>query len=156
MMRTWICGALCSICVSILIPAASADVRLPAMFTDHAVLQRGMPVPVWGWSDPNEPVTVSFAGQSHSTTGDADGQWRVTLDGMQAGGPHTLVVEAKNRVEVNDVLVGEVWLCSGQSNMEWSVADAKDAELEIAAADHPQTVCFPEGDYLKGLGLLKR
>lgn len=108
------------------------------MFSDHAVLQRQMQVPVWGWAEPGERVTVSIGGQTRSATADDDGNWQVMLDAMEAGGPHTLAVEGKNRLEVDDVLVGEVWLCSGQSNMEWRVADSRDADLEIPTADHPQ------------------
>ena len=88
------------------------------MFTDHAVLQRDMPVPVWGSADPGEEVTVTIAGQTHKTKADDKGKWRVTLEPLKVGEPLTLVVEGKNRVERNDILVGEVWLCSGQSNME--------------------------------------
>ncbi|MCI0492841.1 MAG: sialate O-acetylesterase, partial [Planctomycetes bacterium] len=121
-----------------------ADVKLPAMFTDHAVLQRDMPVPVWGTADPGEEVTVSFVGgaighrQPQKATADAEGNWQVTLAPLAVGNPLILIVEGKNRIEVKDILVGEVWLCSGQSNMEWSVSNSWNGDLEIAAANHPQ------------------
>jgi sialate O-acetylesterase len=118
--------------------AAFADVKLPAIFSDHAVLQRDMPVPVWGWAEPGEEVTVSIAGQSHTATADDKGKWHVTLSALQLGEPLQLIVEGKNRVERNDILVGEVWLCSGQSNMEWAVANSTNADLEIPVADHPR------------------
>ena len=120
------CGiaAMCSL--------ARADVKLPAMFTDHAVLQREMPVPVWGWAEPGEEVKVSLAGQTETTKADEKGKWRVTLKPLSVGEPQTLVVEGKNKLEVKDLLVGEVWLCSGQSNMEFALSGAQDGDLEIA------------------------
>ncbi len=117
---------------------ARADVKLPAIFSDHAVLQRDLKLPVWGWADPGEEVTVSIAGQTHKTKADDKGKWRVTLEPLSVGDPLQLVVEGKNKLERNDLLVGEVWLCSGQSNMEWPVSLSTNADLEIAAADHPQ------------------
>ena len=118
-------------------PFAAADVKLPALFTDHAVLQRDMQVPVWGWADPGEEVKVSIAGQEHTTKADADGKWEVKLEPLNVGEPLTLTVEGKNRLEVKDILAGDVWVCSGQSNMEWSVVDSRDADLELPAANHP-------------------
>lgn len=118
-------------------PLARADVKLPALFSDHAVLQRDMKVPVWGWAEPGEKVTVTVPKQHKSTTADADGKWRVTLDPLKVGKPFSLVVEGKNRVELKDVVAGEVWLCSGQSNMEWNVAAARDGDMEVAEANYP-------------------
>src|SRR5262245_43609983 len=123
--------------ISCLPLTARADVKLPNIFTDHAVLQRDMPVPVWGWADPGEEVTVSIAGQTHKATADDKGKWNVKLEPLSVGESLTLVVEGKNRVERNDLLVGEVWLCSGQSNMEWSVVNVSNSDLELSAADHP-------------------
>ncbi len=109
------------------------------MFTDHAVLQRDMPVPVWGWAEPGEEVTVAIAGQTHKATADDKGNWQVTLKPLSVGEPLTLVVEgARIASQVNDILVGEVWLCSGQSNMEWPLAAATNGDLEVSAANHPQ------------------
>ena len=116
---------------------ATADVKLPAIFSDHAVLQREMKVPVWGWADPGEDVSVSIAGQTLKTKADATGKWRVTLEPLSVGEPLTLVVEGKNRVERKDLLVGEVWLCSGQSNMEWPVKNSTNGDLEATAANEP-------------------
>jgi len=115
-----------------------ADVKLPAIFSDHAVLQRDMSVPVWGWAAPSEEVTVAIAGQTQKTTADDKGKWRVTLSPLSVGEPLKMVVEGKNRLERNDILVGEVWLCSGQSNMEWPVSLSTNADLEIPAANNPQ------------------
>src|SRR6478672_9532966 len=116
---------------------ALADVKLPSMFTDHAVLQRDMPVPVWGTASPGEEVTVEIAGQSHKTKADDKGDWQVKLDPLKVGEPLTLVVKGNNRLERNDILVGEVWLCSGQSNMEFARSRAIDGALEVSAAHDP-------------------
>ena len=129
------------VCILVLAPLhAEAEVRLPAVFSDHAVLQRDVKVPVWGFSDPGEEVAVVIAGQTHKATADGDGKWRVTLEPLSAGEqPLKLVVEGKDsRVERNDILVGEVWLCSGQSNMEWTVANSWNGDLDIAAASKPR------------------
>lgn len=117
---------------------ARADVKLPAIFTEHLVLQRDLADPVWGTADPGEQVTVSICGQKQSATAGADGKWRVKLDPLPAGGPHELTVAGKNSIKFTDVLVGEVWICSGQSNMGMSVGGSKDADLEIKAANFPQ------------------
>ncbi len=122
--------------VAMMCSFARGDVKLPAMFTEHAVLQRDMPVPVWGWAEPGEEVKVSLGGQTEATKADEKGKWRVTLKPLSVGEPLTLVVEGKNKLEVKDLLVGEVWLCSGQSNMEFALSGAQDGDLEIASADH--------------------
>lgn len=114
-----------------------AEVRFAGVFGDHMVLQRDCKVPVWGWADPKETVTVTFDGQSKTATTDATGKWMVTLDALSAGGPHTLTANASNMVTVGDVLVGEVWLCSGQSNMAMTVSRAKDFEKEQQNANFP-------------------
>ncbi len=115
-----------------------ADIRLPALFTDHMVLQQGQKNRVWGWADPGEEVIVTINGQRHSATADAKGKWLVTLEPLTVGGPHTLAFAGKNKLAVQDVLVGEVWICSGQSNMQWSVGQSNDADLEIKTAKYPK------------------
>ena len=106
------------------------------------VLQRGMNVPIWGWADPGEQVTVSFAGQTKRTKASAKGRWMVKLGPLTVGVPKTMKITGKNTIALTDVLVGEVWLCSGQSNMALTVNRAKDAEKEIAAANYPQIRLF--------------
>ncbi len=113
---------------------ARAEVRLPSIFSDHMVLQRGARVPVWGWADPGEQVTISVAGQTRKTQTGSDGKWMVRLAPLKAGQPLRLVVQGKNKLAVEDVLVGEVWLCSGQSNMVLHVSAAQNFEAERAAA----------------------
>ncbi len=101
--------------------AAHADVKLPPVFSDHLVLQRDLAAPVWGTASAGEEVTVSIAGQSKTATAGADGKWRVKLDPLKVGAPLTLTVKGKNTIIINDVLVGEVWVGSGQSNMDGRV-----------------------------------
>ncbi|HEX3872003.1 MAG TPA: sialate O-acetylesterase [Pirellulales bacterium] len=118
-------------------------VKLPAIFSDHMVVQAEVPIPVWGWADPGEKVTVSLGGSSQTTKADADGKWKVTLGKLKSGdNAQTLTAQGTNTLSIKDVLVGEVWLASGQSNMAFDVARGKDAESEIAAADHPQIRMF--------------
>ena len=117
---------------------ARADVKLPGIFGDHAVLQRQLAVPVWGWADPGEKVTVTFAGQQKTATADAAGKWSLKLDPLSAGGPYDLKVQGKNTLTRIDLLVGEVWLCSGQSNMGMTVGGVQDKDREIAEANYPK------------------
>jgi sialate O-acetylesterase len=119
-----------------------ADVRLAPLFSDHAVLQQGVAVPVWGWADPGEEVTVSVAGQVRKAKAGPDGAWRVTLDALRPGVTLTLTATGKNTLVIQDVLVGEVWLGSGQSNMAMTVNRCKDYEQEQAAAGLPQIRMF--------------
>ena len=115
-----------------------ADVRLPQIFGDHMVLQREQPIPVWGWAEPGEKVSVKLgAGDAVSTVAGDDGKWMVKLPAQEAGGPVKLVVKGNNAVTLSDVLIGEVWICSGQSNMQWTVGNSNDFANEKAAAKYP-------------------
>jgi sialate O-acetylesterase len=125
------------------------EVRLPAVFGDHGVLQRDKPVPVWGSAAPGEKVEVIFGEQRRETTADSKGWWRVTLDALPASAtPADLSVRGTNTITLHDILVGEVWLCSGQSNMEKPIGEQRgqkpvlDAEKEIAAANFPRIRLF--------------
>src|SRR4051812_5615969 len=95
---------------------ARADVKPNPLFSDNCVLQQGMKVPVWGTADDGEEVKVSISGQTLKTTA-KDGKWRVDLDSLKVGGPLELTIEGKNKVTLKNILVGEVWVCGGQSNM---------------------------------------
>ncbi len=122
---------------SLLLAGASlrADVTLAPLFQDNAVLQQGKPIPVWGKADAGEKVTVEFKGQKKESTAAADGRWAVSLDALPASAEgKEMVVTGKNTIRLNDILVGEVWICSGQSNMAFRVSLAKDAETEMAKA----------------------
>lgn len=132
-------------------PAAHATVRLPALVGSHMVLQRDRPVPVWGWAAPGEKITVTFRGRAYAASApDASGRWQATLPATPAGGPYTLTVQGQNTIELTDVLVGDVWLAAGQSNMQFKVKDAnpggyqpvQNADQEIAAANWPSIRFF--------------
>ncbi|NQX02685.1 sialate O-acetylesterase [bacterium] len=113
-----------------------ADVTPNPLFSDGAVLQRDHPVPVWGTARDGEKVTVEFENQKLGTTA-ADGKWNVTLKPLKAGGPFTMTLSGDNVVTVKDLLVGDVWLCSGQSNMHFRMSGVENSTQEIAAADDP-------------------
>jgi sialate O-acetylesterase len=124
-------------------PPARAEVKLPSVFSDHMVLQRDASVPVWGWADPGEVVAVSIAGQTKTATTDAQGRWSVKLDNLPtASEPVTMTVKGKNTITVSDVLIGEVWLASGQSNMQMGVNGVTNAWQEKATAKFPQIRMF--------------
>ena len=131
--------------------AGAAQLRLPRIFSDGMVLQQGVPVPFWGWAPVGETVTVSGAGQSHATETGKDGRWRITLKPLAAGGPVPVTIRCcDTTLELQDVLVGEVWLCSGQSNMAWPVSRALNPDTELAAADYPQLRLFHARGQLPG------
>ncbi len=125
-------------CLSVF--SANAQLRLAGLFTNHAVLQSQKPIPIWGWASPNEKVTVSFDTQTVQTTANSDGKWIVKLAPIQASNKaYSLSVKTKtNTINLEDMLVGEVWLCSGQSNMEWAVKDAINFKEEKKDANFPQ------------------
>ncbi len=122
-------------------PAWASEIKLAGIFTDHTVLQRDRVLPVWGWANPNEQVTVTFAAQSKSITADANGKWSVKLDPMPASAEgRELIIQSKienRQAKITDVLVGDVWLCSGQSNMHFQLKSNEKAPEEIAAANNP-------------------
>ena len=122
--------------------SAFAEVKLPAIFSDHMVLEGGEHVPVWGWAKPEEKVTVEISGQKLATKADAKGDWRVQLEPLTSGEQLTLTVRGENSIVVNDVLAGEVWLGSGQSNMRLEVSRANNFEAEKAAANFPKIRMF--------------
>jgi len=127
---------------------AAADVRLPAIISDNMVLQAGRQVTVWGWADADEQVTVTLGEQKQTATADSTGQWKVQFGPLKRGGPMDVTAAGKNTITVHNVLVGEVWVCSGQSNMEFALwnhgvfGGAKNEEQEVAAANYPQIRLF--------------
>jgi sialate O-acetylesterase len=115
---------------------AQARIELPLLFSEGAVLQRDQPLRLWGWATPGARIEIAFDGRKAAATAGEGGAWHAELPAHAAGGPYTLRVSGDGAaVSVSDVLVGDVWLASGQSNMEWPVDQAKDAEREIARAD---------------------
>ncbi len=138
-----------TILLSLLFATAHADVHLASPFGEHMVLQQGTAVPVWGTADAGEKITVTFLKQKLSATADASGAWRINLSKLTYGGPFTLTVSGKNTVSLTDVYVGEVWLCSGQSNMDMTVAREDrywcgviNEKEEVAAANYPTIRVF--------------
>ena len=124
--------------LGVLTGSVRADVSLAPLFADHAVLQRDKPVPVWGRAEAGERVSVSFHGQVHAATAGPDGRWIVFLDAIPASSEGTeLTATGKNAITIRDVVIGEVWLCSGQSNMEFMLKQAANAPAETAAANFP-------------------
>ncbi len=135
-LHTTLISAFSFVCVS---SSIRADVKLPAILGSHMVLQRNVDVPIWGWADAGEKVSVSFAGQEAATAAGKDGKWQISLKAMKANAKGSiLTVAGNNTIKLEDVLVGEVWLCSGQSNMEWPVRQSDNAQAEIASAKHPR------------------
>jgi sialate O-acetylesterase len=137
-MRKSLWRGLLTAAVVLMAAAVQAEVKLPAIIGDHMVLQRDREVPIWGWDEPGTEVKVTLGEAQASAKADADGRWMVKLPAMNAGGPHTLTVEGTDKKEISDVLIGEVWICSGQSNMEWPVAASDNPQQEIQNANHPQ------------------
>jgi sialate O-acetylesterase len=122
--------------LGLLVSTTRADVTLPAIFGSEMVLQQGLNVPVWGKADPGEKVTVTFAGQTKTVTAGDDGKWRVTLDPLKAGAEgRALTVAGKNTVTLDKVVVGEVWLCSGQSNMQMALRSAQGGREAVSQAN---------------------
>jgi len=115
---------------------ARAKVILPKIFSDNMVLQRNGLIPIWGWADANEKIEVRFNNQVKSVKAGKNGKWLIRLDAENAGGPYDMTIKGKNTVQIRNILVGEVWLCSGQSNMEWTVGQSMNAKQEIAAANN--------------------
>jgi len=118
------------------------DVTLPHIFGSSMVMQRDMVLPVWGWAEAGEEVTVEFAGQKVQSKADANGNWQVKLAAMKAGGPYEMAINGKNRINLKDILIGEVWVCSGQSNMAMGVGAALNGKQEMADANYPQIRLF--------------
>ena len=120
-------------------PAAGESLRLPKIFSDNMVLQQQLPVVIWGWAESATKVTVTFERQKKTVKADSEGKWRIELKPLKANsrGDKLIVSTLEETIEFDNVLVGEVWLCSGQSNMEWPMSKVDDAEEEIAAADCP-------------------
>lgn len=121
---------------------ASADVKLPAVISSHMVLQRDMPAPIWGTANPGEQVTVTFRDQKHTATAGDDRKWQVKLEALKAGGPDTMTISGSNTLTLEDVLVGEVWIGSGQSNMQMAansyVKDDPVLEKLVAGGPYPK------------------
>ncbi|MBC7889316.1 MAG: hypothetical protein H7Z13_15675 [Ferruginibacter sp.] len=129
---------LLSILVSFIACTVSANVRLTKIFGDNMVLQRDQTIPVWGWADSREKITLRFNKQTREVTADGSGKWKINFTAEAAGGPYQLVITGNNIITISNILVGDVWVCSGQSNMEFRLQNANDADREIQQANYPR------------------
>ncbi len=144
--------------MTLILPLAQADVTLSPLFSDHMVLQRDKENYVWGWADAGEAITITFDGHTRSTQADSTGSWYVKLPKSSLGEAKTMTIKGNNAITINNVLMGDVWVCSGQSNMEWRVSQSKDPKKESAAANYPNIryfqvprgVALTEQSHLKG------
>ena len=138
------CLSSCAVLVSLLlvassVPQARADVKLPKVIGSHMVLQRDRPLPIWGWADPNEEVTVKLDDAMATAKADEQGNWKVVLPAVKADGKvRSMTVSGKNKIELDDILFGDVWIGSGQSNMEWGLGGSHNAKEAIPAATDAQ------------------
>jgi sialate O-acetylesterase len=119
-----------------------AEVKLPALIGDNMVIQQGVKACVWGWAEQGEPVSVTMEGQSVMDTADTEGRWKVRIGPFPEGGPYELTISGKNTIILKNVLVGEVWVASGQSNMAWQMRNAVNGEEEVSRANYPQIRLF--------------
>jgi len=140
---------------------ATAQVRVPRLISDGMVLQRDKPIRIWGWAGANEKVTINFNDKSYKTTANAKGDWSVDLSSFKAGGPYSMTVAASNTITINDILIGDVWICSGQSNMEISmkrvsplypndIANAENSSIRYFAVPQRYNFNTPEVDLKSG------
>jgi sialate O-acetylesterase len=136
-------------CLTLAASTTRADVKLPAIFGDHMVVQRGAKVPVWGTADAGEAVIVKAAGQQQTAKPDAKGNWRVELPPIESKDPIEITVSGKNAIVLHDVLAGEVWLCAGQSNMVFPLARASTADEALKTAERPTMRFFKVGRAIK-------
>ncbi len=119
-----------------------SNVRLPHVLSSNMVLQRNMPINIWGWADAGEKVNVVFAGKTLSVKADKEGKWKVVFPPMREGGPYVMTIKGHNTINLEDIMIGEVWICSGQSNMEWMLYNARDGINEVNAATYPEIRLF--------------
>lgn len=141
------------------VTTSNADITLPRIFGSNMVLQQGIEIPVWGWASPGERVTVTLNKSTVTVRTDRDGKWKAKLPRFEYGGPFTMTIAGRNKIVIENVMIGEVWIASGQSNMEWQLAQSNNADEEIESANLsgirlfqvPRTVAqFPQDDISAG------
>ncbi|MBE9601895.1 sialate O-acetylesterase [Pedobacter sp. MC2016-24] len=116
----------------------AAHIKLPALVGDGMVLQRSVPIPIWGWAAPSEQITIVFNKKTYTTTGGSDGTWSLKMDAQEAGGPYTMKLKGENKISIQDIMIGDVWLCSGQSNMGVRMSDIHNKyPQDIIASNYP-------------------
>src|SRR6478672_11178450 len=115
-----------------------ADIKLPALVSNGMVLQREKQIPLWGWAAPTEKISINFKNKTYHAVADAKVKWLIKLPAMEAGGPYQMVISGTNKITISDILIGDVWVCSGQPNMEFEMFKAQDLYAdEIAKANNP-------------------
>lgn len=128
--------------MSLIFTVAHAEVKLPTVLSSNMVLQRDIPLNIWGWAKPGEKVSVSFNGQNLNAVALADGTWKVTLKPMKAGGAFDMDIKGQNTITLKNILIGDVWVCAGQSNMDMRLIESKDGKEDVANANCPSIRLF--------------
>ncbi|MBC7887331.1 MAG: hypothetical protein H7Z13_05535, partial [Ferruginibacter sp.] len=121
---------------------AYANIKLPSLVADNMVLQRDKPLTIWGWADADEIISVTFLEKNYTTKTLQNGKWNLIIPPQKAGGPHRMVIAGNNTITLNNLLIGDVWICGGQSNMEVTMSNALNPDKEIAAANNPNIHFF--------------
>jgi sialate O-acetylesterase len=134
---SWVKTAMAVLCMLFFMVPGFSNVRLPGVLTNNMVLQRNKEIKIWGWADKGEKVSVSFNNKTLSVNADKSGKWLLVFPPMKEGGPYSMGIKGENSITLENILIGDVWVCSGQSNMEWSVKNSNNSEKEIANADYP-------------------
>lgn len=130
---------LLTVCFLFLLSSASAEIRLPQLISDGMVLQRDVPITIWGWAGPGEKITIKFKGKNYRVTASGDGLWKTVLMPASSGGPYSMILKGKNTITIKDILIGDVWFCSGQSNMVLPMERVKERyPNEIDSANYPE------------------
>ncbi len=130
-----------------------SDIKLSSLFADNMVLQQGIDIPIWGKAAPGENVSVVLRKKQVSTSADSFGNWKVHLPPLQAGGPYIIEIKGNNNIKIKNVKIGEVWICSGQSNMVMKVKESLNASNEIAEAKYPDISLFTVEPVISGVTL---
>lgn len=126
------------ICLISFVYSAFSQVSLPELFSDNMMFQREIPINIWGWAEKNERIEIQFNSTTYKTKADKNGEWMIELPEMKAGGPFELTVKGQNTITLSNILIGDIWVCSGQSNMEWSVSNSNNADEEVNSANFPR------------------
>jgi sialate O-acetylesterase len=136
-LRSFIFTLLVSITIT-----SNAEVKLPKVFTNDMVLQRDIPIKIWGWADKRETIAITFLNETVEVKADRKGHWTAELKPAEAGGPYELVIKGENEITLSNILVGDVWICSGQSNMQWPLSTTNGAEAAIKNSTNPTIRLF--------------
>ncbi|MCK4466397.1 MAG: 9-O-acetylesterase, partial [Bacteroidales bacterium] len=128
-----------------------ADVTLPHLFSDNMMFQRNQKIHVWGWADKKESIQISFNGQTYKTKAGKSGSWKIEIPPVKAGGPYEMTISGNNTIKLSNILVGDIWVCSGQSNMVWYVQNSLNGTEEVENAGYPEIRLFNVGNKIAGV-----